>query len=81
MLLMDTLTDLSQYYIIKKFQHGWLVGSLTDSSSLFVTRSELVRMGYESEPADITLSSTPPAIPTVIMVPTGREKRSKSYSK
>ena len=67
--------DLSRYYIIKKFNDGWLMGSMDENDRRFIPKRHLVQLGYLSEPED---PSTPPAISNVIVVPTGGEPPTKS---
>ncbi len=71
---MSSLSDLSDYYTIKKLSTGWLVGSKQNNEARFIPNDELVRMGYirkedHPKPPDISHS------PTVIVVPTGEKRR------
>jgi hypothetical protein len=64
------MTDLSGYYIIKKYNHGWQLGIIGTNDSEFFSREKLVDMGYlsgtEEESNASILGTTPP-----IIVPTG----------
>jgi len=77
--------DLSRYFIVRKFSDGWLMGSQNGPESIFVPRTELVRMGYLSEEAEsisASLSSAPQDIPSprVITIPLTNEFRRRSLS-
>ncbi|CAN5861943.1 hypothetical protein BH23THE1_BH23THE1_33880 [soil metagenome] len=70
----ESPTDLSGYYVIKKFWHGWLLGKVTNNESKFISRDKLIEMGYlimsDNENNSDVLGTSPPALPTVIVVPT-----------
>lgn len=85
----ELLTDLSGYYIIKKYRHGWLLGSVKfNNEQCFLSSKQLIEMGYldpseyESENENEQLANTPLAIPIIVPTsPSTFKKRSKSYDK
>lgn len=68
----EKVMDLSDYYIIKKYKHGWHLAKIGTEMSQFISREELINMGYIVEPDDDSnnniISTTPPS---AIIVPTG----------
>lgn len=66
--LMDKMTDLSCYYVIRKYKHGWILGKIGTDKEDFVSREKLVEMGYVAEEESNILSTTPPS---AIVVPNG----------
>lgn len=68
----ELVTDLSGYYIIKRYNHGWQLGKIGSEESHFISREELVDMGYLAEPeeeSNLNIMGTTP--PSAIIVPTG----------
>ena len=74
---METITDLSCYYVIKKYKHGWVLGKIGTNKDDFISREKLIELGYiaeEEESNNNILSTTPPS---AIVVPTGPFLKSK----
>lgn len=68
----ESISDLSEYYIVKKYRHGWQLGKIGSEESKFISREELVIMGYleeSDEESNINILGTTP--PSAIIVPTG----------
>lgn len=44
----DDLLDLNDFYIVRKYECGWLVNRIKEPTStpLFVSKKDLIRMGY-----------------------------------
>ena len=63
--------DLSRYFVVKKFNDGWLMGSQNGPETIFVTRDELIKVGYlPADDPNIVLNRLVP--PTkVITIPIG----------
>lgn len=60
---MDTITDLSDYYVVKKYKHGWILGKIGTTTDEFISYEKLVEFGYiKDESNDVILS-------TAIVVP------------
>jgi hypothetical protein len=72
------LTNLDGYYIVKRFNNGWLMGSVKSNTTLFVPRKDLVRMGYLA--GSIEYSSSSLGNPTAIVVPVSPTHRRRSKS-
>ena len=70
-------TDLSNYYIIRKFRHGWLMKNQNSEETIFIPRERLVKMGYISDEG-IVPSKKIQEYPHVIVVPIGRLHRRSS---
>lgn len=68
-------TDLSKYHIIKKFDDGWLVGSILTGESMFLPKEHLIKIGYLSQESEDIFSKSYPFYNNVIFVPTGKEKQ------
>ena len=69
MTALSEISDLSEYYTIKKYRHGWVLGRIADNETFFISREKLITMGYlenseEPETNEITMP------PNVIIVPT-----------
>lgn len=81
----DLKADLSGYYIIKKFRHGWMLGQVDTNDSRFFPREDLIKMGYladTGEESDLNvLGTTPPSVIVVPTSPSNFRKRSKSLDK
>lgn len=79
------MADLSRYYIIKKFRHGWLLGKVENDESQFISREELVKMGFLADTGDYSsasmLGSSPPSVIVVPTSPSSVQKRSQSSDK
>ena len=75
-------TDLSNYYIAKKFRHGWLMQEQSSDKTVFIPRERLIEMGYirDEKTSRPNLSRKSWEHPGVILVPTGRHQRSRSCS-
>jgi hypothetical protein len=73
--------DLSRYFIVKKFNDGWLMGSQNGPETIFVHRDELIRMGYlpsnRSSPSSRRLAPST----KVITIPIGNSSDSSEESK
>lgn len=67
-------TDLSKYHIIKKFDDGWLVGSIFTNESIFLPKEHLVKIGYLSQESGDIFSKSYPFYNNVILVPTGKKQ-------
>lgn len=73
---LSELTNLDEYYIIKKFNNGWLMGSVLRNESLFIPQKDLIRMGYLEGPIE---NNKPILVkPGIIVVPTEDQRPSKS---
>jgi len=73
-------TDLSNYFIAKKFRHGWLMQEQNSDRTIFISRENLIRMGYLHDDRNSQSSSRRSwGHSEVIVVPTGpRHQRSHS---
>lgn len=71
-------TDLSKYFIAKKFQHGWLMQEQKGDKTIFIPREHLAKMGYiRKETVQQKRNSWGRS--GAIVVPTGRvRQRSRS---
>ena len=69
---METITDLSHYYVVRKYKHGWILGKIGTNKDDFISREKLIELGYiadvDEEPNINMLSTIPP---TAIVVPNG----------
>ena len=67
-------TDLSQYYIVRKFKHGWLFRSQHSDDTVFLSREQLINKGYlpEDPPSNTRKFSIPQKPSNVILVPTSK---------
>ena len=74
-------TDLSDYFIVKKFRHGWLMQKQNSDKTAFIPKETLIRMGYVQEEKMSTPSRNSLEYPEIIVVPMGNgHQRSKSCS-
>lgn len=67
--LTDKMTDLSCYYVIRKYKHGWVLGKIDTNKEHFISREKLIEMGYIAEEEESNILSTTP--PSAIVVPNG----------
>lgn len=76
-------TDLSKYYIMKKFKHGWLMQLQNSNEVVFIPKDHLIKLGYIRDEKN---TSTTPSRKSweysgVIVVPIGSgHRRSQSCS-
>lgn len=66
------LVDLSNHYVMKKFHDGWLVGPIEGGEPRFVSRAQLIEMGYLNGVESNALEPSP--TPTAIVVPTAKSR-------
>ena len=76
---METITDLSCYYVIKKYKHGWVLGKIGTNKDDFISREKLIELGYIAEEANSNILSTTALLShnNAIVVPTGPSLKSK----
>lgn len=70
------ITDLTNYFVIKKYPDGWLVSKNNPGERpIFLQNEKLISMGYLNEETPSVRHPSPP--PAVILVPTAY-RRSRS---
>jgi len=75
-------TDLSNYYVVKKFQHGWLMREQKGEKTVFVPTKDLIKIGYKREERTSRVESSRKSweYSGAIVVPAvPRHQRSKSW--
>jgi hypothetical protein len=76
------MSDLSNYYVIKKYKHGWVLGEINNNVSQFISREELIDMGYISETKNEfntnVLGTSPPIIVPTISLNIPKKKKVKN---
>lgn len=71
--LCTDITDLTNYFVIKKYPDGWLVSkNKPGERPIFLQNEKLISMGYINEETPTVRHPTPP--PAVILVPITQKK-------
>jgi len=41
--------DFSRYYVVQQYDHGWVIKSQSTNETQFISKSELIKLGYLPE--------------------------------